>query len=124
MYWRDSFDQEILQGIVKGSGAHWKRAENTISAREYWEIFFSKNPHLQPKHVQYYVGDPTNAVLEFQRQNNIGRADTSKTDGQLLGFEDHHILDMENDPRANAGYDDLIAKADKIIRDHYGTRAV
>ena len=123
MYWRDSFDQEMLQGIVKSSGAHWKRAENTIPAKEYWKNFFSSNSHLRPKHVQYYDGDPTNAVLEFQRTNNIGRADTSNTDGQLLGFGDHHVLEMRKDPRANAGYDDLIAKADKIIKDHYGAKA-
>lgn len=123
MYWRDSFDQEILQGIAKGSGAHRKRAENTIPAKKYWENFFSNNLHLRPKHVQYYDGDPTTAVLEFQQQNNIGRADTSKTDGQLLGFEDHHVQDMEKNPRVNDGYDDLIAKADKIISDHYGAKA-
>jgi len=124
MYWRDTFDQEVLESIVRGSGAHWKRAENTIPAKEYWESFFSKNPHLKPRHVWYYDGDPTNAVLELQQQTNIGRANTSETEGQLLGFDDHHVLDMEKDPRANAGYDDLVAKADKIIDEHYGAKAV
>jgi len=58
-------------------------------------------------------------VLEFQKQNNIGRADTSKTDGQLLGFDDHHVVNMKKDPRANAGYDELIETANKIITEHY-----
>lgn len=122
MFGRESFDEELLQGIVRGSDAHWKRAKNTIPAKEYWENFFSKNPHLRPKHVQYYDGDPTTAVLEFQQKNNIGRADTSKTDGKLLGFDDNHVLDMEKDPRTNAGYNDLVAMADKIIEDHYGAK--
>lgn len=124
MYYREVFDDEILQGVIRDSGAHWKRAENTVSAKEYWESFFAKNPNLRPKHIEYYDGDPTTAVLEFQQQNNIGRADTSKTDGQLLGFDDNHVLDMEKDSRSNVGYDELVATADKIIKDHYGAKAV
>lgn len=121
MYVRESFDEEALKGIIEISGAHLKQAESTVPAKEYWESYFVKNPHLRPKHVQYYDADPTTAVFEFQQQNNIGRADTSKTDGQLLGFDDNHVLDMEKDPRANAGYDDLVATADKIITEHYKT---
>lgn len=124
MFGRESFDEELLQGIVRGSDAHWKRAKNTIPAKEYWENFFSKNPHLRPKHVQYYDGDPTTAVLEFQQKNDIGRADTSKTDGKLLGFDDNHVLDMEKDPRANVGYGELVTIANKIIEGHYAVKSV
>ncbi len=124
MFWRESFDDEMLKGMMEATGAHLKRAEDTVPAKEYWESYFAKNPDLRPRHVQYYDGDPTSAVLKFQQQNNIGRADTSKTEGQLLGFDDHHVLDMEKDPRTNAGYDDLVAKADKIIEDHYSTKTV
>lgn len=120
MYYIDSFNDELLKEVMESSCAHLKRAENTVPAKEYWEGFFAKNPDLRPKHIQYYDGDPTTAVLEFQQRNNIGRADTSETDGQLLGFDDHHVLDMKEDPRANVGYDELVATADKIIRDHYG----
>lgn len=123
-FWRNSFSDEVLQDAVKDSGAHWKRAENTIPAKEYWGKFFAQNPHLRPKHIQYYDGDPTTAVLKFQQQNNIGRADTSKTEGQLLGFDDHQVLDMEKDPRANVGHDELIATAKKIITHHYAIKTV
>ena len=123
MFWKDSFDDESLRVIIEGSGAHLKRADNNIPAKEYWESFFAKNSGLRPKHIQYYDGDPTTAVLKFQQQNNIGRADTSETDGQLLGFEDNHVLDMGKDPRANIEYDELIATADKIISDQYGAKA-
>lgn len=124
MFYKDSFDEEALRGIMESSGARLKRAESTVPAKQYWESFFAKKPGLRPKHVQYYDGDPTTAVLKFQQQNNIGGADTSKTDGQLLGFDDHHVLDMEKDPRANVGYDDLVATAGKIIESHYAAKAV
>jgi len=119
MHVRDTLDQEILEYIVRRAGANWKRAENPVPAKEYWESFFAKNPHLRPKHVVYYDGDPTTAVYEFLQQNNIGRADTSKTEGPLLGFDDNHVLDMENDPRANKGYDELVAIANEIIKEYY-----
>lgn len=124
MYYRESYDDEVLLHVITGSGAQWKRAENTVPSKEYWESYFAKNPDLRPKHVQYYDGDPTTAVLEFQQQNGIGKADTSKTEGQLLGFDDRHVTDMQNDPRSNIGYDELVATADKIIKEHYGAKAV
>lgn len=124
MYYREAYDDEVLQHVIKESGAQWKRAENTIPAKDYWESYFTQHPELRPKHVQYYDGDPTTAVLKFQQKNGIGRADTSKTDGQLLGFDDHHVTEMEKDPRSNVGYEELVATANKIIRDHYNANAV
>lgn len=116
---------QILPNILENSGANfeaiWKKAENTVSSKEYWENYFALHPELRPKHIIYYKGSPTKAVSEFQQENNIGRANTSKTEGVFLGFEDHHIKDMKHDPRANIGYDELIATADKIIGDHFGT---
>ena len=50
---------ELLEDMVKESGAGWKRAEDTIPSKEYWEDYFRKNPHLRPKHIVYYDGDPT-----------------------------------------------------------------
>lgn len=123
MYWRESFDEEILGEIIKGANAHLKRAGTTVPAKEYWENFFAKNTSLRPKHVQYYDGDPTTAVFEFQQQSGIGKADTSGVDGQLLGFDDNHIIDMGKDPRSNVGYDGLVATANKLIDEHYGVSA-
>ena len=108
-----------FEKLVRGSSARFKRAKNTVPAKEYWEDYFSKNPDLRPKHVIYYDGDPTNAVYKFQQENNIGSANTSKVDGQLLGFDDHHVTDMTNDPRANVGHQELVDLGNKIIREHY-----
>lgn len=119
---------ELLPHILQKSGANWKRAENPVYAKDYWEGIFAKNPHLRPKHVVYYDGDPTSAVGEFQRKNNIGRADTSATEGSFLGFDDHKVVlvekgsgvsKREQDPRSMLGYNELVATADKIISDHY-----
>ena len=95
LYWRDELTVELLKHVIKESGAHWKRAEVTIQAKEYWEGFFAKNPRLRPKHIQYYNGSPTAGVIEFLQKNDIGRADTSDADGKLLGFDDPILFLME-----------------------------
>ncbi|MBU2524565.1 hypothetical protein KKG71_05225 [Patescibacteria group bacterium] len=119
MYWNKDVPEGKFQEIIDGSSAKYKKAENTIPAKEYWEDYFSKNPDLKPKHIIYYDGDPTNAVYKFQQENNIGSADTSKVDGQLLAFDDHHITDMTNDPRANIGHQELVNLGNRIIKEHY-----
>ena len=119
MYWDSPINDETLKDVIEESKASFKKAENTVLAIEYWEKFFENNPDLKPKHIHYYDGDPTNAIFEFQQQNNIGRADTSKVDGKLLGFDDMNILDMESDPRSNLEYDELILKANKIIDEYF-----
>jgi len=109
---------------LRDASANWKRAENSITAKEYWENFFQKNPQVRPRHVEYYNGDPTSAVYAFQRKHNIGKADTSKADGVLLGFEENHVPPeiIARDPRSNPGYEALVGTARRIIKDHYGSK--
>jgi hypothetical protein len=122
-YWRDDMTiEEVAGDLVRKSGAHWKRAEETVTASEYWEDYFSKNPKKKPAHVVYYSGSPTTAVQGFLKEHQIGTADQSETEGQLLGFDDRHVTDMKNDPRANAGYDKLVEVAHQIIEEHYASQ--
>ncbi|MEK7535706.1 MAG: hypothetical protein AAB590_01680 [Patescibacteria group bacterium] len=112
---------EHLREKLQSSRGNFKRADKTVPSQEYWEKYFEANPHLRPKHIVYYEGDPTSAILRFQQENDIGKADTSATDGQLLGYDDHFVLNMRDDPRANVGLAELKATAEKIIEDHYRT---
>lgn len=110
---------EIAKDIISKSGAQWKRAENTVPSKQYWENYFSNHPDQQPKHIVFYDGNPHTAVYEFQQKNGIGSADTAKKDGQLLGFEDHFVANMREDPRANIGYKELVTTGNKIITEFY-----
>jgi hypothetical protein len=123
-------NNDTLQDIIEKSGAQWKRAENAVSAKVYWEGFFAKNPQLRPKHIQYYNGSPNLGIVKFLQTNNIGRADTSDTEGKLLGFDDRHVvlkggenipglIVEDEDPRAMVGYKELYGTANKIIEEHY-----
>ena len=117
--WGESTPEQAAREKLQSASANWKRAENTVSSREYWEKYFAKNPKQKPKHLVFYDGDPTSAIYKFQQRNNIGQADVSETEGTLLGFDDHHVADMGKDPRVNAGYDELVEIADKIIAEYY-----
>lgn len=119
MYWNTETPIDKFQDLIDGSSAKYKGAENTISSKEYWEKYFGENPQLKPKHIIYYDGDPSSAIYKFQQENDIGRANTSETDGNLLGFDDHFVSEMEKDPRANVGRKELVNMGNKIIREHY-----
>jgi hypothetical protein len=117
--WGDKTPEEAAYGKLKSASANWKRAENTITAKEYWERYFAEHPEQKPKHIVFYNGDPTSAIHEFQQKYGIGQADTSTIEGQLLGFDDKHVLDMSKDPRAWVGYDELVEMGHRIIAEHY-----
>ncbi|PIS22262.1 hypothetical protein COT50_02990 [candidate division WWE3 bacterium CG08_land_8_20_14_0_20_41_10] len=129
MHYQQEFSEEVLLHAINESGAQWARAKDVITSKDYWESLFAVNPHMRPKHVVYYEGSPTGAVLEFQQRNGIGSADTSATEGALLGFDDRHINLNEQmgvgDPalnqniRAMRGHDELIATASSIIDERY-----
>jgi len=115
--------EEADYAALLEAGANWEKARNPVTSEEYWERKFKENEKLRPKHVVYYDGDPTIAILSFQQENNIGRADVSKKEGVRLGFDDHYIEDMEEDPRSNRGYDELTTIAEKMIAEHYQLQA-
>jgi len=116
-----------LREVVTKAGAQWKRPSRTISSREYWEKYFEEHPEKRPKHIYYYRGSPSAAVHDFFEKHGIGKADTSEKDGPLLGFGDHHVVlrkgfaSAQDDKRALAGYDELMAIGGEIIGEHYSS---
>ncbi len=117
------FNKEKVEKIMEKNNMHLKRAKEifgAIRAEDFWENFFDRNPELKPKHIYYYNGNPTQAILEFQQKNNIGIADTSRDEDTFLGFDDHFV-DMSNkeDARVYPGHRELIEIASEIIKDRY-----
>lgn len=112
----ESFTPEQSMAILRRTNSQWKRPENGISAREYWNMYFRENPDKSPKHVVFYDGAPTTAVANLLTSNGI-KNDSSTDD--LLGFEDNHVADMRNDPRANNGREEFIQIAKRLIKQKY-----
>ena len=108
-----------LMSAWKESTAKYLRAKDKVRSEDYWEDYFSQQPELRPKHLIYYDGSPTRAVDNFIRENGIGRADVSKEEGKLLGFDDNMVLDMVNDLRPNRGHDELLSIGYRIIKEEF-----
>jgi hypothetical protein len=112
-------NERSARAIAKKERADWKQARNAIPAQVYWEQYFRERPDQQPKHIVYYNGDPTRAVSDFLGEHAIGRANATTDKGPLLGFDDNHVADMQTDPRAKTGYEEMITTARNIINDYY-----
>ena len=117
----DGSPEEVAKARLRAVGGNWKKVENGVSSKEYWEGYFDANPDSRPKRVVYYEGDPTDAVHKFQQKNHIGQADVSEQEGKLLGFDDRHVKNMSEDPRARRGYDELVSVAHRIIDERFAT---
>lgn len=120
--WRFMPPETLATQVLKSTNANMKRAQNAIPAREYWNNYFAQNPQLKPAHIVFYNGDPTTAVARFQRENHIGLADVTPTEGNLLGFSDRHVENMGEDPRANKGKNELLDTARALIAEHYASQ--
>lgn len=114
--------QDTARRWLISASANWKKAENAISSKEYWERYFAQHPEQKPQHIVFYSGDPTTAIHEFQRKHGIGQSDTSDGEGRLLGFSDMRASFMDKESRAWAGYDELLELGHKIIAEHYNSR--
>lgn len=117
--------EELVRKVLNHTWLLWELADNTIPSRAYWESYFVANPDQKPAHVVYYQWEPTSAVNNFLIENGIKyRWDVSNlSDDPLLGFKDNHVESMDEDPRAQPGYENLIDIAHKIIDEHYEEKA-
>lgn len=112
-------DEDKLRSFLDNARVLYDKPEQSVTSKEYWEGRFSANPGEKPRHVVYYDGDPNVAVTAFMKEQGISSRKESR---QLLDFDKNHIPtheDMENDPRANVGKEELILIARQIIAEHY-----
>ena len=55
--WGESTPEQAAREKLQSASANWKRAENTTTAKEYWERYFTQHPEQKPKHIVFYNGD-------------------------------------------------------------------
>ena len=112
------------------ANAGWRRAENPISSKDYWERFFIQHPELKPKHIMYYTGEWTEeAVMGFFSENGIGNANTSERDGKFLGFDDNYMgsatgMQREQGGDPWLGYDEVKEVLTQAGLEHLGEKAL
>lgn len=79
-----------IESVLHQQGIYFKETQNTISSKDFWEQYFAKNPQLKPSKIIYYEGgDPSKALMDFKRQNNLSKKGSSDD----LGFPEHRQID-------------------------------
>lgn len=82
-------EREFEEGEETINTRVFKRSEQTIDAREYWETYFAEHPQERPSKIVYYDGrmTPTEALWEWKEQNGI----VDKAQAKTLGFDENEL---------------------------------
>lgn len=104
----------VIDETLSKFGLQYKRSENVIPAKEFWEGYFERFPEKRPSKVVYYQGNnPTQAFRQWKQEMGI----TKKSNDSNLGFTDHNVLgDSEI---ANEGRDRFRSIALEVIEKHF-----
>jgi hypothetical protein len=91
------------------------KSDSTITAEEYWEQYFIEHPDQRPAHIVYYDGDPTEALLKWQKDNGIMK----EAPDEYLGQESHYVHDVITDERLDPIIERYIKLVEVAIHEHY-----
>jgi hypothetical protein len=92
----------------------FKRVENGISSKEYWQKYLDEMGEEAPNKVVFYEGaDPSRALYKWKEENNI----VNSSDQSDLGFPEKHA--NRTDVVANEGGARFHSIAAKVIREHF-----
>lgn len=84
----NNFIDELTEKTLTKVAVLYEEAENAITSKEFWENYFSKNPERRPSKIVYYLGtNPTKALLEWRKQQKIGK----EANDQHIGFSEHNV---------------------------------
>jgi hypothetical protein len=95
----------------------YEKPPQTVTAEEYWQDYFTKHSDKAPKHIVFYDGDPSEAVAQFKRDNQIEEKDEETS--SRLGFESNEVTDRMYDSRAWEGFQEIDSYAQEIIEETY-----
>lgn len=109
--------ESIAKKALEQEGILFKESLDTISAKEFWEKYFIKNPASQPSKIVYYRdGDPTNALWQWRQENGIDKKGGSSN----IGFAERSVA--RTVPEATAGIGRFKALAEKVIEDYFAKK--
>ena len=133
----------LIRKYLEQKMADLKYADDTVTAREYWEGYFAEHPEQRPAHIIYYDGDPSEAVRSFLEEHGIleekvnryswradrnneqritGPGDTVERDGDMLGFESHYVSSPRKDYKIASEKQRFNEMALKILEKRFAER--
>lgn len=103
--------------LIEERWLFYKKAEKTITAREFWENKFKGQPGKKPSKVVYYKGvDPTEAFFQWKKQAGL----VKNQGGVDMGFPEkkRDKFSME----ANQGIERFKSLAKKAIEEYFSEK--
>lgn len=110
-------EKEILQN----EGILYHKTNDIINSKDFWEIYFEKNPEVKPSKIVYYKEDsPTKALVEWKRGNGLWK----KGDDSSIGFQEHQLYYSKADNKTliTSGMSRFKDLAEKVINDYYNKK--
>lgn len=112
-----SIDSKI-ESALKKEGILYTESKNTVSAKEFWESYFTKHSEKKPSKIVYYKGEnPTEALNKWREENGL----IKKAKEELLGFAERRVGRVSEE--ANVGLDrfrSILEKtANKLIEEKF-----
>jgi len=110
---RRSMQFFLEHDLLMQTNQMFKKSENTITSKEYWEKYFAENPDKKPSKIVYYSGDPTKAMDNFKRKNGI----IKNSQEENLGFNENSV--ERDSPQIATGMDRFKSIAREVINNYY-----
>ncbi|MBU0647125.1 hypothetical protein KKC67_01420 [Patescibacteria group bacterium] len=111
--------EESIKNSLRKRGILYGEAKNSISSKEFWEDYFTKNPDKRPSKIVYYKGkDPTEALWKWREEQGLNK----KTPDEDVGFLERKVL--RKSPEAKAGMDRFQTLAKKVIEDYFPQKEI
>jgi hypothetical protein len=114
----DAWFEHHLEDDLLKCGALYKKAEQTVPSKEYWEKFFAEHPEKRPSKLVYYTGgDPTAALRTWREEQGLVKVSPNPN----LGFEDHSV--WIDSPQALKGIDRFESIVLSTVEKYFGRTA-
>lgn len=110
----------LIERGLKEEGVLYKETENAIQSKDYWENYFKEHPDQKPNKIVYYKGgDPTQALINWKRENRIDKKGLKYN----LGFDENQKKPSE-DPNVLEGASRFKSIGKEIIEEYFEDKKV
>jgi hypothetical protein len=121
---RHSVHHEVENNILGPRQLLYKKADKTVSSKEYWEHYFSQHLDKKPSKIVYYTGgNPTKALRQWQADNGIVKYSADE-ESFHMGFNERWTERKGEAPETvTAGRDRFKSLAEKTIDEYFDKKS-
>ncbi|EKD23897.1 MAG: hypothetical protein ACD_81C00155G0004 [uncultured bacterium] len=109
-------EREFEEGEDTVNRRVYKRSEQIVDSKEYWEAYFAEHPNNRPSKIIYYDGrmTPTEALWEWKGKNGI----VDKAQAATLGFDEYELHEFDRPGAEEAALHFYRTAVDALVREY------